>query len=62
MQASIGGIALMEGLSCGSLVLTAAVIAILITAPIGAIFMDRLYKKLLKKDSDDIQSIVTNKG
>lgn len=50
VQASIGGIALAEGLSCGTLILTAAVIAILLTAPIGAILMDKLYKDLLKKD------------
>lgn len=50
VQASIGGIALSEGLACGSLILTGAVISILITAPIGAILMDSLYKKLLLKD------------
>lgn len=48
VQASIGGIALSEGLSCGKIVLTAAVIAILFTAPLGAILMDVSYKKLLK--------------
>lgn len=47
VQASIGGIALSEGLACGTLVLTAAVVSILITAPLGAILMDWLYKKLL---------------
>ena len=47
VQASIGAIALSEGLACGTLVLTAAVVSILITAPLGAILMDSLYKKLL---------------
>ena len=47
VQASIGAIALTEGLACGTLVLTAAVVSILITAPLGAILMDNLYKKLL---------------
>ena len=47
VQASIGGIALSEGLACGTLVLTTAVVSILITAPLGAILMDWLYKKLL---------------
>lgn len=37
------------GLSCGEIVLTTAVIAILITAPFGAISIDNLYKKLLTK-------------
>ncbi|MBQ9449623.1 MAG: cation:proton antiporter [Acholeplasmatales bacterium] len=50
VQASIGAIALSEGLTCGTVVLTAAVVSILITAPLGAILMDRLYKKLLRQD------------
>lgn len=50
VQASIGGIALSENLACGTTVLTAAVIAILITAPLGALLMDNLYKKLLIKE------------
>ena len=48
VQASIGGIALSEGLDCGELVLTAAVISILLTATIGSLLMDSVYKKLLK--------------
>ena len=47
VQASIGAIALSEGLTCGTLVLTAAVVSILITAPLGAILMDSLKNKLL---------------
>ncbi len=47
VQASIGGIALAQGLAVGSLVLTMAVLSILITAPLGAILMDLSYKKLL---------------
>ena len=47
VQASIGAIALSEGLACGTIILTGAVISILITAPLGAILMDRTYKKLL---------------
>ena len=47
VQASIGAIALSEGLSSGSIILTGAVISILITAPLGAILMDRTYKKFL---------------
>lgn len=49
VQASIGGIALSEGLACGTMILTGAVISILITAPIGAILMDSTYKSLLDK-------------
>ena len=56
VQASIGGIALMEHLSCGTLILTSAVLSILITAPIGALLIDCLYKKLLIKE-DEIKRI-----
>ena len=50
VQASIGAIALMEGLSCGEVVLTAAIISILFTAPLGAFLIDFTYKKLLVKE------------
>jgi NhaP-type Na+/H+ or K+/H+ antiporter len=50
VQAAIGGIPLSLGLACGQKVLTIAVLSILITAPLGAIFMDRKYKKLLDKE------------
>ena len=49
VQAAIGGVPLSMGLACGNQVLALAVIAILITAPFGAICIDKLYKKLLKK-------------
>lgn len=48
VQAAIGSIPLTMGLSCGKIVLTIAVLSILITAPLGAICIDNLYKKLLK--------------
>ena len=57
VQASIGAIALSEGLACGEIVLTAAVVSILITAPLGAILIDSLYKKLLKYDNEIIENI-----
>lgn len=47
VQAAIGGVPLAMGLRCGKIVLTVAVLAILITAPLGAIGMDMTYKKLL---------------
>ena len=49
VQAAIGTVPLALGLSCGSIVLTVAVISILVTAPFGAICIDRLHKKLLDK-------------
>ncbi len=47
VQAAIGAIPLSMGLACGQKVLTVAVLAILITAPLGAVGIDKLYKKLL---------------
>ena len=47
VQAAIGGVPLAMGLSCGQVVLTVAVIAILVTAPLGALAIDASYKKLL---------------
>lgn len=49
VQAAIGGVALEMGLACGNMVLTLAVLAIIITAPLGAFAIDISYKKLLKK-------------
>ncbi|MBO5145091.1 MAG: cation:proton antiporter [Lachnospiraceae bacterium] len=49
VQAAIGALPLSMGLECGQIVLTVAVLSILITAPLGAICVDNLYKKLLKK-------------
>ena len=50
VQASIGGLPMAMGLACGDLVLTMAVLAILITAPLGAFLIDHTYQKLLTKD------------
>lgn len=47
VQAAIGGIPLAMGLACGDLVLTAAVLSILITAPLGAFLIDLLQERLL---------------
>lgn len=49
VQAAIGTIPLTMGLECGELVLTVAVMSILLTAPFGAICVDNLHQKLLKK-------------
>ena len=47
VQAAIGGVPLAMGLGCGQIVLTVAVIAILVAAPLGALAIDRSYTKLL---------------
>ena len=47
VQAAIGSVPLSMGLSCGNIVLTVAVLAVLITAPLGAFLIDLTYKKLL---------------
>ena len=49
VQAAIGSVPLAMGLPCGQLILSVAVLAILITAPIGALGIDCTYQKLLKK-------------
>ncbi|MFA9466576.1 MAG: cation:proton antiporter [Velocimicrobium sp.] len=49
VQAAIGGVPLAMGLGCGKIVLTVAVLAILITAPLGAFGVDMTYKRLLTK-------------
>ena len=54
VQAAIGGIPLAMGLACGETVLTVAVLAIVLAAPLGAFAIDFSYKKLLKKEEDKI--------
>ncbi len=50
VQAAIGSVPLSMGLPCGSIVLSVAVLAILITAPLGALGMDLSGAHLLKKE------------
>lgn len=52
VQAAIGAIPLAQGVASGDTILTVAVLAILVTAPLGATLMDRLYPKLLASDSN----------
>lgn len=52
VQAAIGGIPLSLGLACGETVLTVAVLAIVITAPLGAFAIDISYKKALRTGSE----------
>lgn len=49
VQAAISSVPMAMGLSCGQIVLSVAVLAILITAPLGAIGMDVTYRRLLKR-------------
>lgn len=51
VQAAIGGIPLAMGLSCGNAVLSLSVLAIVLTAPLGAFAIDLSYKTLLTKDN-----------
>lgn len=52
VQAAIGAIPLSMGLACGQLVLTAAVLAIVVTAPLGALAIDLLAPKLLPVETE----------
>lgn len=49
VQAAIGGIPLASGLASGEIILSISVIAILLSAPIGAIGIEKTYQKLLNK-------------
>ena len=51
VQAAIGGIPLSLGLACGDVVLTVAVLAIVLTAPLGAFAIDLSYRKWLKRNN-----------
>jgi len=50
VQAAIGTIPLTQGVAAGSTILSMAVLAIILTAPLGAFGIDRLHKKLLTRD------------
>ena len=54
VQAAIGAVPLAMGLACGNTVLTAAVMAILITAPLGAFGIDLTYPHLLTHDGQKV--------
>ena len=49
VQAAIGAVPLSAGVGAGNTILTVAVLAIIISAPVGAIGIDRTYKKLLSQ-------------
>lgn len=51
VQAAIGGIPLALGMEAGHTILTVAVLAILVTAPMGALGIDLTYKRLLTPPS-----------
>lgn len=57
VQASIGGIALSMGLSCGGTVLAIAALAIAITGPIGGLLIDITGKKWLSRTSLDTETV-----
>lgn len=46
---SFGGLPLAMGLACGNIVLMVSVVAILITAPLGAFLIDLTYGKFLNR-------------
>lgn len=50
VQAAIGSVPLASGLDCGKIVLSVAVLAIIITAPLGALGIDSTYKRFLEKE------------
>ncbi|MBR2750747.1 MAG: cation:proton antiporter [Clostridiales bacterium] len=62
VQAAVGAIPLAQGLLCGMMVLTTAVLSILITAPLGAILMDLTVKKCLKRSKNPRELSSRNPG
>ncbi len=55
VQAAIGALPLAAGVRAGNTILTIAVLAILITAPLGAIGMDAFYRKLLTNSDEEVE-------
>lgn len=55
VQAAIGGLPLAAGIAAGNTILTVAVLAILITAPLGAIGIDASYHKLLARGESSVE-------
>ena len=53
VQAAIGGIPLALGFTCGDIVLTVAVLAIVLTAPLGAFVIDMTYRNFLTKENNN---------
>ena len=58
VQAAIGSVPLAMGLPCGRLILSVAVLAILITAPLGALGIDLTYRRLLRRSSAETADVV----
>lgn len=62
VQAAIGAVPLSMGLSCGTTVLTMAVVAILVTAPLGAFLIDLTYDKLLSETLPEVEAACPDGG
>ena len=64
VQAAIGSVPLVAGLSCGNTVLSTAVVGIIITAPVGAFLIDFLSGRLLQRggssESDGLAAKTVN--
>lgn len=50
VQAAIGAVPLAMGLPSGQIILTISVVAILVTAPLGAVLIDQTHNRLLRDD------------
>ena len=61
VQAAIGTIPLTQGVAAGNTILSMAVLAIMLTAPLGALGIDRLHKKLLTRDTNLYEKQELNK-
>uniref|UniRef100_UPI0032606D73 cation:proton antiporter domain-containing protein n=1 Tax=Clostridium sp. NkU-1 TaxID=1095009 RepID=UPI0032606D73 len=61
VQAAIGGLPLAAGVAAGNTILTVAVLAILITAPLGAMGVDATYKRLLVRSDGHAKTLTPGK-
>ena len=52
VQAAIGGIPLAAGVEAGNTILTISVLAIILTAPLGALGIDLTYQKILNTSNE----------
>ena len=50
VQAAIGSVPMAAGLGSGKIILSVAVLAIVVTAPLGALGIDSTYKRFLEKE------------
>ncbi len=62
VQAAIGALPLAAGIPAGNVILTVAVIAVLITSPLGTVFIKKTYRKLLVRTISQPEQVIEEKN